>query len=120
MHTKRALKTATSAAAMSMCFLSAMTPITAVAQAGPDATRSATAPRPASGTTPPDQGATPPLGSSPVEQAQAIEQADAEQDGTPDIIVTGFRASLADAVNQKRQSSQIIDAITENLGDGKS
>lgn len=30
----------------------------------------------------------------------------------PDIVVTGFRASLANAVDQKRRSSQIIDAIT--------
>ena len=39
-------------------------------------------------------------------------------DGGPDIVVTGFRASLANAVNQKRRSNQIIDAITaEDIAD---
>ncbi len=43
--------------------------------------------------------------------AQDPAQADAAaSDG--EIVVTGFRASLQDALNQKRRSDQIIDAIT--------
>ncbi len=39
-------------------------------------------------------------------------------DDAADIIVTGFRASLASAVDQKRRSNQIIDAITaEDIAD---
>jgi TonB-dependent receptor len=35
----------------------------------------------------------------------------AEEEGT-DVVVTGFRASLQEALNQKRRSNQIIEAIT--------
>ncbi len=94
----------------------ALTPVTnvAIAQEVPASGRpSPTEPRPASGVTPPDQVSTPPLGTSPVEQAAAS----GTDDTTADIIVTGFRASLANAVDLKRQSSQIIDAITaEDIG----
>ncbi|RZM04940.1 MAG: TonB-dependent receptor, partial [Sphingomonas sp.] len=69
--------------------------------------------RPATGTTPPDQATTAPLGTSPVEQAATA----GESAEDADIIVTGFRASLASAVDLKRASSQIIDAITaEDIG----
>ncbi|MBC7584575.1 MAG: TonB-dependent receptor plug domain-containing protein, partial [Tardiphaga sp.] len=39
-------------------------------------------------------------------------QADADNDGSRDIIVTGFRKSLQDALGIKRLSNQIVDAIT--------
>ncbi|MEG3176587.1 TonB-dependent receptor [Sphingomonas sp. RB3P16] len=39
-------------------------------------------------------------------------------DTAQDIVVTGFRASLSNAVNQKRRANQIIDAITaEDIAD---
>lgn len=41
---------------------------------------------------------------------------DADQEG--EVVVTGFRASLADALSQKRLSDQIVDAITaEDIAD---
>lgn len=94
----------------------AMTPLTVAASAEAQAvagTLSPTEARPATGTTPPDQAATAPLGTSPVEQAATA----GESGEDADIIVTGFRASLASAVDLKRASSQIIDAITaEDIG----
>lgn len=36
----------------------------------------------------------------------------ADDDTSKDVIVTGYRSSLASALSQKRQSNQIIDAIT--------
>ncbi len=71
---------------------------------------------PATGTTPPDQASAAPLGSAPAGEAQ-------QDDGTnpgesADIVVTGFRASLANAINLKRNSNQIVDAITaEDIAD---
>lgn len=55
----------------------------------------------------------------PAPAAQAAAQAPATtDDSAKDIVVTGFRASLATAVNQKRRSNQIIDAITaEDIAD---
>ncbi|MDB5705089.1 MAG: TonB-dependent receptor [Sphingomonas bacterium] len=48
-------------------------------------------------------------------QAVATESADGE---TSDIVVTGFRASLENALDKKRRSNQIIDAITaEDIAD---
>jgi TonB-dependent receptor len=50
------------------------------------------------------------------------EQFAADQSATPDnsegVVVTGFRASLQNALSQKRRSNQIIDAITaEDIAD---
>lgn len=56
----------------------------------------ASAPAPEAGNAPAAQAATAPEGEKP----------------TADVVVTGFRKSLADALSQKRQSNQIIDAIT--------
>ena len=44
--------------------------------------------------------------------------ADPSATGNEDIVVTGFRASLRDALNVKRNSNQIVDAITaEDIAD---
>lgn len=62
------------------------------------------------------QAVAPPLGASPQEEAQRPD--DAPLGDASEIVVTGFRASLANALNQKRQSNQIIDAITaEDIAD---
>lgn len=60
----------------------------------------------------------------PAEQPGAIEAPETSTEGEPlaeeseAIVVTGFRASLQNALNQKRRSDQIIDAITaEDIAD---
>jgi TonB-dependent receptor len=64
--------------------------------------------------TAPDQQASPGADQVPAGDASASE-ADASDS---DIVVTGFRASLQNALNQKRRSNQIIDAITaEDIAD---
>ncbi len=68
---------------------------------------------------------TPPLAvtaasQAPMEEIQLASQDDAVSTAGDDdsIVVTGFRASLRSAVNQKRNSNQIIDAITaEDIAD---
>lgn len=63
-----------------------------------------------------EQAISAPLGASPAEEAQ--QSPDAAPGSSEDIVVTGFRASLENALNQKRQSNQIIDAITaEDIAD---
>jgi iron complex outermembrane receptor protein len=58
-----------------------------------------------------------PAGAQPGDQATPPSEADAAQN-EGDIVVTGFRASLQSAVNQRRRSDQIIDAITaEDIAD---
>ncbi len=55
-----------------------------------------------------------------VAQAQAQTDADSAQEAaaTDEIVVTGFRASLQNALNIKRNSNQIVDAITaEDIAD---
>lgn len=50
--------------------------------------------------------------------AAAPEQEGASDAGSDEIVVTGFRASLESALNIKRQSNQIVDAITaEDIAD---
>ena len=50
--------------------------------------------------------------------AAATTAAEQEAAGEEDIVITGFRASLQNALNQKRRSNQIIDAITaEDIAD---
>ncbi|OYY91026.1 MAG: TonB-dependent receptor [Sphingomonas sp. 28-66-16] len=44
--------------------------------------------------------------------ASGVPQNSTEDDKASDIVVTGFRKSLADALDQKRLSNQFIDAIT--------
>ncbi len=69
-------------------------------------------------TTTTDQAISAPLGASPGEQAAQEQTPDARPGDSEDIVVTGFRASLQNALNQKRQSNQIIDAITaEDIAD---
>lgn len=50
-------------------------------------------------------------GSAPVQAAQTTAPSDDEK-AANEVVVTGFRKSLADALDQKRLSNQIIDAIT--------
>ena len=57
-----------------------------------------------------EQAISAPLGASPAEEAQQPD--DALPGDARDIVVTGFRASLESALALKRQSNQIIDAIT--------
>ncbi len=63
-------------------------------------------------------------GSTPQIDATASAQPAAQDRASPataedgDIVVTGFRASLRDALNVKRNSNQIVDAITaEDIAD---
>ncbi|TWB63896.1 TonB-dependent receptor [Nitrospirillum viridazoti] len=50
-------------------------------------------------------------------QATAPQATPAEQGGVEEIIVTGFRKSLADALENKRQSNLIIESVTaEDMG----
>ena len=52
----------------------------------------------------------------PASQTEAV--AAAEEEAQTDIVVTGFRASLENALNIKRSSNQIVDAITaEDIAD---
>jgi iron complex outermembrane recepter protein len=84
--------------------------------AAPGLTAPATAPtRPVIVTAMADQ----PAGTQPAGQATPPSEADAAQNqDAADIVVTGFRASLQSAVNQRRRSDQIIDAITaEDIAD---
>jgi outer membrane receptor for ferrienterochelin and colicin len=61
----------------------------------------------------------------PVAQAEAARDASVQEEPSPidpqtgdEIIVTGFRASLQNALNLKRRSNQIVDAITaEDIAD---
>ena len=50
-------------------------------------------------------------GTAVIGQETEADQADSSQDDS-EIVVTGFRASLEQALNQKRRSNQIIEAIT--------
>jgi TonB-dependent receptor len=50
--------------------------------------------------------------------AAATTSAEQEATGQEEIVITGFRASLQNALNQKRRSNQIIDSITaEDIAD---
>lgn len=72
---------------------------------------------PPENTTDPIHGETPPTetGDQPPADPGAPAQPPAD---TSDVVVTGFRASLENALNQKRRSNQIIDAITaEDIAD---
>ncbi len=95
-----------------------VTPASARAQAetGQPQAGSAGAGRSGTPTAATDQAISAPLGASPAEEAAQSD--DAPAGSAEDIIVTGFRASLAAALNQKRESNQIIDAITaEDIAD---
>lgn len=81
----------------------------AFAQAGPPAP-------PAADADAPDDAAT--AEETVADGAAATGAAEAEAAGDETIVVTGFRGSLQNALNQKRRSNQIIDAITaEDIAD---
>jgi iron complex outermembrane receptor protein len=70
------------------------------------------------GATPAQETVAAPLGSSPAEDAAKPEDAGPSDTSGSDVVVTGFRASLENALGLKRQSNQIIDAITaEDIAD---
>jgi TonB-dependent receptor len=97
-----------SGGALIVAGLFAATPACAQAQPAPDQ------PTPASGQPAPQQGA---ADESVADGAAATGDATAVTEGDA-IVVTGFRASLQNALNQKRRSNQIIDSITaEDIAD---
>lgn len=91
------LRGSSSCFAITVCGLMALTPASALALAGPN---SAPAAQPVETQAPVPAPVSAPL------------QADPQVEAAEDIVVTGFRASLQDALSQKRRSNQIIDAIT--------
>lgn len=85
--------------------IAAMTPVTARAQNVVPSAPAST-----------EQAIAVPVGTAP--SAEAGQAAGTPPGESADIIVTGFRASLANALSQKRQSNQIIEAITaEDIAD---
>ena len=66
------------------------------------------------------QTAAPPTSTQEVPQVppeNSAASADASEQGAPDIIVTGFRASLSSAINAKRNETAAIDSIVaEDIG----
>jgi TonB-dependent receptor len=112
-----ALKAGTSIAAL----LAAMIAGTASAQTAPagqtsPAAGAATPNSTSVGSTPEQAEAAAPLGDpSGPDQAQT---AATEEEQTPDIVVTGFRGSIQSSLNEKRQATVQIDAITaEDIAD---
>ncbi|WP_039996773.1 TonB-dependent receptor [Sphingomonas sanxanigenens] len=60
---------------------------------------------------------TPPAEPAPAEQPAAEPETDAATQGEQDIVVTGIRSSLQGALNAKRNSAQVLDAISaEDIG----
>lgn len=99
-----------SAGALVMAGLFAAAP--ALAQQSGDPAR----PTPPSSTTPQPESTE--AHSETVSGGAAATGAATPEPGGDTIVVTGFRASLANALNQKRRSNQIIDAITaEDIAD---
>jgi iron complex outermembrane receptor protein len=114
MTVHRALASGASLGTIMVAGLLAAMPGTALAQAQTGQQQTSGTDAPGAPTT--DQAIAPPVGASPAEDAQKTDDAPPGEAG--DIIVTGFRASLANALNQKRESNQIIDSITaEDIAD---
>ena len=91
------------------------------AQGAQPAQNPATQPAQQTGTAPVQP---PPEAGEPATEPGAVEAPETNPDGAPEaaegeaIVVTGFRASLQNALGQKRRSDQIIDAITaEDIAD---